>query len=269
MSNETTIHKSLSIRISTDGLSFCIYAPAGLPRYTYKTVEVKPVVSMAANLKEALRTEPLLQQPYQRVNVLITTPQFTTVPAVAFDREHVDDVFHFVFPGTERTHVSYNLLRRAGIAIIFGLDKNVRQLLLDDFPRARFYASASTLVEFFSERSIIGKHRRMFVYLHDGEATIYCFNQGRMLFANTYSVNGIADAQYYILNIWQQLGFNQLDDALSVVSDGERSAELVDKIRYFIKDVSLIERNEDFRDTVTRGNTTIPYDLQALLVCGF
>ncbi len=275
-----TPNKSLSIRIATDGLSFCVYAPAEAQPYTYKVWPVRPVVSMAANVKDALLQEPLLRQEYQRVNVLISTPQFTTVPAVEFDRDHVDDIYHFVFPDETQCHVSYNVLRRAGIAIIFGLDRNVRQLLLDDFPRARFYASASTLVEFFSEKSLIGAPRRMFVYLHEGEIsmrlgqqsqemTIYCFSQGRMLFVNTYPVHGTNDCQYYILNVWKQLRMDQMDDMLSVVDDSDASQQLVEKIRYFIRNVSLIERTEDFRDTLTRGNHLLPYDLQTLLICGF
>ncbi len=261
--------KSLSIRITTDGLSFCVYAPTGTPRYVFQKLRVKPVVSLAANLKEALMTEPLLKQPYKRVNVLITTPQFTTVPAVAFEREHIEDTFRFVFPKVEHTHISYNMLRRSGIAVIFGFDKHLRQLIIDDFPRARFYASASTLIEFFSERSLIGTNRKMYAYRHDDQLTVYCFQQGRMLFVNSYPVHGINDCQYYLLGLWKELKYDQLEDALFVVSDDDGSKELVDKIHYFLRNVSLIDRSDDFRETITRGNSTIPYDLQTLLVCGF
>lgn len=269
METQESIMKSLSIRITTDGLSFCVYSPTETPRYTFKQLKVKPVVSLAANLKEALMNEPMLKQPYKRVNVLITTPLFTTVPAVAFDREHVEDTFQFVFPKAERTHISYNVLRRSGIAVIFGFDKHLRQLIIDDFPRARFYASASTLIEFFSERSLIGTNKKMFAYRHDDQLTVYCFQQGRMLFVNSYPVHGVNDCQYYLLGVWKEMKFNQLEDTLFVVSDDDDSKELVDKIHYFIKQVSLIDRSDDFRDTITRGNATIPYDLQTLLVCGF
>lgn len=269
--------KSLSIRLSTDGLSFCVYAPAEAQPYIYKEYKVSPIISMAANLKEALQTEELLKQEYQRVNVLISTPEFTTVPALAFQREDVNDVFRFVFPKSGQQHVSYNVLRRAGIAIIFGLDKHIHQLLLDDFPRARFYASASTLIEFFSERSLIGANKKMYVYLHDEEMALYCFDQGRMLFVNTYAVRGVNDCQYYILNVWKQMGMEQIDDALCIVDDGDLSNQLADKIRYFIKNVSLIDRTEDVFRThlgtdlqgVTKSANLIPYDLQTLLVCGY
>lgn len=277
-----SVLKSLSIRISTDGLSFCVYTPSASQPYRYQTFEVKSVVSMAANLKEALLGIDLLKAQYQRVNVLVSTPQFTTVPTVAFDREHIADTFNYVFHGTtqpaeegrftpaDQQHVSYNVLRRSGIAIIFGLDRSVYQLLHDDFPRARFYAAASTLIEFFSERSMIGTGRTMYAYIHENEMTVYCFDQGRMLFVNTYPVRGLGDCQYFLLSVWKTLGFDQLDDVLEIVEDSNRlgshqdnvGQQLVDKMRYFVRQTSLTERN----DPQFAG---IPYDLQTLLVCGF
>ena len=285
--------KSLSIRISTDGLSFCVYSPTDEKPFRYQTFDVKPVISMAANLKEALQSVELLKVPYQRVNILVSTPMFTTVPTIAFDREHIADTFNFTFYGTTeptqsqrplhiaQQHISYNVLRRSGIAIIFGLDRNVYQLLHDDFPRARFYAAASTLIEQFSERSMIGTGRKMFAYIHDqqclssnvseaGMMTLYCFDQGRLLYVNTYSVRGLNDCQFYLLQVWKTLGFDQLDDSLTFVED-ERPArtasegaaqQLCRKLSYFIKQTSVAEPGEP----QLRG---IPYDLQTLLVCGF
>ncbi len=263
-------NKSLSIRVCPNGLSFCTYAPGQEEPFDYKVWDVNHTISLAANMKAALMNEPMLKQGYQRVNVLITTPHFTTVPVVAFQKEDIQAVYQFAFPKDTLQHVSYNVLRRSGIAIVFGLDRNIHQLLLDDYPRARFYASASTLIEFFGEKSLIGQGKKMFVYLHEKEMTLYAFDQGRMLFVNTYEAVSVADIQFYTLNVWQQLGFDQVDDSLFVVGDMEqRTSELAEKIKYFLQNVSVIDRGEDFRDRLTMGNTHIPYDLQTLLICGF
>lgn len=263
-------NKSLSIRVCSNGLSFCTYAPEQEAPFDYKVMDVNHTISLAANLKEALLNEPMLKQAYQRVNVLIATPRFTTVPVAMFQKEGIRSVYEFAFPKDTPQHVSYNVLRRSGIAIVFGFDRNVYQLLLDDFPRARFYAAASTLIEFFSERSLFGQGKKMFVYLHEKEMSVYAFEQGRMLFANTFSAASVADMQYYALNVWKELAFDQVDDSLFIVGDHEpRAIELSEKIKYFLQHVSVIDRSEDFKDRLTKGNTTIPYDLQTLLICGF
>ncbi|MBP5375001.1 MAG: DUF3822 family protein [Bacteroidaceae bacterium] len=270
MADNQINNKSLSIRVCSNGLSFCIYAPGQEEPFEYKEWDVNHTISLAANLKAALMNEPMLKQQYQRTNVLITTPHFTTVPVAAFDREDIHAVYQFTFPKDKPQHVSYNVLRRSGIAIVFGLERSIYQLLLDDFPRARFYASVSTLIEFFSEKSLFGPGRKMYVYQHEKEITLYAFEQGRMLFVNTFDCTSVADMQYYILNVWKELGFDQVDDALFVVGDMEqRMVELSEKIKYFLQNVSVIDRREDFKDRLTQGNTHIPYDLQTLLICGF
>lgn len=270
MAENIIINKSLSIRVCSNGLSFCTYAPGSDTPFEYVVHDVNHTISLAANLKTALLAEPMLKGNYQRVNVLISTPKFTTVPVAAFEKEDVQDVFGFTFPKEEGQHVSYNVLRRSGIAIVFGMDRNIHQLLLDDYPRARFYASASTLIEFFSEKSLIGVGRNMYAYLHEKEMTVYAFNQGRMLFVNTFAVSTVNDMQFFILNVWKELGFDQVSDSLSVVSDRQSVAqELTEKIRYFLQHADVIDRSDDFKEKITKGNTMIPYDLQTLLVCGF
>lgn len=269
MMNEV-LNKSLSIRVCSNGLSFCTYAPGQEQPFEYKVWDVNHTISLAANMKDALMHEPMLQQQYQRVNVLITTPHFTTVPVAAFQKEDIGSVYKFTFPKDAPQHVTYNVLRRSGIAIVFGLERSIYQLLLDDFPRARFYASASTLIEFFGEKSLFGQGRKMYVYLHEKEMTLYAFEQGRMLFVNNFVATSVADIQYYTLNVWKELGFDQVDDSLFVVGDVEqRTQELSQKIKYFLQHVSVIDRGEDFKDRLTMGNSLIPYDLQTLLVCGF
>lgn len=263
-------NKSLSIRVCSNGLSFCTYEPGSEVPFVYKEWTMNHTVSLAANLKEALLKEPLLQEEYQRVNVLVTTPRFTTVPVAAFDKDHVENFYRCAFPKDGPCRVSYNVLRRSGIAIIFGLDKIVYQLILDDFPRARFYASSSTLIEFFAERSLFGSGKKMFVYVHEKEMTVYVFDQGRMVFVNTFKAWLVTDMQFYVLNVWKELGMSQIDDTLLVVGDKEeRCKDFADKIGYFLQNVTIIDRSEDFKEKITEGNTVIPYDLQTLLVCGF
>lgn len=268
---ETTVNnKSLSIRVCSNGLSFCTYTPGQDEPFCYREYDVNHTISLAANLKAALLNDDMLKENYQRVNILVTTPHFTTVPVAAFQKDDIEAMYQLAFPNDRPQHVSYNVLRRSGIAIVFGLDKNIYQLILDDFPRARFYASASTLIEFFSEKSLFGPGKKMFVYLHEKEITIYAFEQGRMVYVNDFFASNVNDIQYYVLHVWKELGFTQTADVLNIVGDNEkRCAELSEKIKYFLQNVNVIERGEDFKDKLTAGNSIIPYDLQTLLICGF
>ena len=215
-----------------------------------------------------MQNEDILKAPYKRVNILITNTHFTVVPTIAFNSDDIRDIYKYNFPKDKVNHVSFNVLRRSGIAIIFGFDKNVYQLLLDDFPMARFYASASTLIEYLSEKSLSGKGKKMFAYVHENEMTLFCFNQGRMIFINSFESKTAEDNQYYILNVWKNLGLDQLEDKLCIIGDCDGREELADKISIFIKNVTLIDREHDYKYTKAMKTAMIPYDLQTLLVCG-
>lgn len=238
--------------------------------FVYSEYDVKPTVSMAANLRDALQNDPMLKdKTYKRVNVLITTRNCTYVPVSDFDAQSVNSVFEFNFPNSTGMKASYNVLRRAGLAIVFGIDRNMYQLIVDDFPHARFYTSDSTLIEFFGNHSLHGTYKSMFVYLHDESVTLYAFQQGRMTFSNTFHINNVDDAVYYCLSAWKTMDMDALEHYLKIVADGTIEEVFAARIQNFVKKVSVIERAEDFRQTITKGNTEIPYDLQTLLVCGF
>lgn len=269
MNSEELINKSLSIRIATNGLSFCSYAPMLRQPFEYREWDVQPTISLAANLKSALMTEPMLKERYQRVNVMIVSPHTTAVPVVDFDADRIGDFYKFNFPEDEGMHVTYNVMRKSGIAVIFGVERNVYQLLLDDYPHARFYASQSTLMEYLGGKTRMSNQGRIYAYLHEREATLYAFSGGRLLSFNTYSITSVEDCVYYVVSLSQQLGFSQTQDALVVIGNTGREDALRSLAQNFFKDVTVVDCREEFRNTITGGNGSIPFDLQTLLICGF
>ncbi len=269
MNNDKVLNKSLSIRISTNGLSFCTYSPGEKKAFEYKKIDVQPTISMAANLKNALMTEPELKGNYQRVNVMVVTPRTTCIPVEDFDPEYAESFYEFNFPDAEKTHVSYNVLNKCGIAVVFGIAKNVYQLLVDDFPQARFYASLSTIVEHIGNVEKTSRKNKMYAYVLERELTLYAFSNGTMLCFNTFPVTSIDDCVYYTLNMMQQMKFSQVDDSLQIIGNTGKEKNLLSKISSFVKDVTVVDCREEFGNSITGGDTSIPYDLQTLLICGF
>lgn len=269
MTETTKLNKSLSIRLTPNGLSFCTYTPLADVPFVYKKYDVQPTISLAANLKAAFQTEPMLKEEYQRVNVLITNAHTTYLPVNEFKAENIEDIYCFNFPKDTSMRVTYNVLRRSGIAIVFGIDRIIHQLIADEYPRARFYASSSTLIEYFSSKSFNSAGSTMHAYLHEKEATLFAFKQGQMLWSNSFDVSTTADSIYYILNAYEHLGLNHLDTPLHIVGDTGNEQNLMNQIQNFIKDVIVDEQQDNFQSSITQGAADIPYDLHTLLICGF
>ena len=120
---------TLSIRLSTDGFSFSIYNPILDSSLSYFSQEIESGTSMAANVKELLKSD-ILQYTYKRVNVLLVTRRFTLIPLeLAEDEEQYRAVFYYNHSMQENEKVLCNDLRKAYVKVAFGMDKSAWQQL--------------------------------------------------------------------------------------------------------------------------------------------
>lgn len=70
---------TLSIRLSTDGFSFCVQ-PSGRRRVLLLRPCSGRVLLLTANLKQTFRELAWLERPFRRVNVLMADKRFTFIP---------------------------------------------------------------------------------------------------------------------------------------------------------------------------------------------
>ena len=64
----------------------------------YEPYALNSSISIAANMREALRTVEMLRQPYHRVLVMVDAPVLM-VPAEEFDESAVDEQYRHAFTG--------------------------------------------------------------------------------------------------------------------------------------------------------------------------
>ena len=83
----------LIIRISRDGIALST-SDEGTVRY--ERYPMNSGISLAANMREALRTQLLLQDDYEKVLVLTDSPVLT-IPVNTFREEERDQLYHYTF----------------------------------------------------------------------------------------------------------------------------------------------------------------------------
>ena len=91
--------------------------------------------------------------PEEKVNILIDTPRFTTIPFDLFEDESSETLFYHNFSKIDNEIVLCNVLGKSNIALLFGMDKYAHQLLIEQFPKARIFASISPIIEHFVLKS--------------------------------------------------------------------------------------------------------------------
>lgn len=256
---------TLSIRLSTDGFSFSIYNPIAGDSFGYIRKEIRQTCSMAANLKEITAQSDFLLHPYKRVNILSVSRRFTLIPFDLFDDEQAETLFYYNFPKSANELILYTILKKTNAVVVFSIDKTVHQQLKELFPAARFYSQAATLIEHFAGKSRFGNSRKMYVYLRDNDMDVFCFERGKLLFANSLECSSTADRIYYLLHLWKQSDFDQERDEIHLTGMLEQKEELTAALKNYLKQVYIINPRAEFNNSELTRIDEVPFDMQTLL----
>ena len=247
---------TLSIRLSADGFSFYIHHPSKEDEKCYVPYKVDVSYSMTANIKEMLASTEILKHTFKKVNILIESPRFTFVPFDLYEDDHSDTLFYQNFSKIDNETVLCNILGKSNTVLLFGMDKHAHQLLGEQFPNARIFACVCPLMEHFTQKSRDNNFRKLYAHFQPNQMTIFAFDKGKLLLVNTFNCKQISDRVYYMLYVWQQLGFSQEKDQLYLTGKMDNQEELLTELNKFLRQVTPLP---------TLNN--LPFDIQTLMTC--
>lgn len=264
MSEHLTGNQRLVIRMSHCSLSF---STTEGEEVVYEQYALKSSISIAANMREALRTVEMLKQPYHRVLVMVDAPVLM-VPAELFDESAMDEQYRHAFTCVEQQVVMYTVLPDLNAVAVFAMSKDLRTVLTDAFGTVRFVAAMSPLWNHLNKRSYTGQRGKLFAYFHEKHVDVCSFAQNRFRFFNSYEVSGASDAIYYMLAVWKQLGLSADHDELYLTGDIVERDQLKEELNQFIKRIFIVNPVGEFNRASVAQIKDIPYDLVTLYVKG-
>lgn len=276
---ENMIKQRLTIRIGNRTMSFSaidVTAPAAViatledttaPVIRYEPYVVKSGVSMAANLREALRQAELPQLPIGKVRVMMDTPVLM-VPVELFEEDKAEVMYRHSFMESEQDLVLFNVLPDLNAVAVFSMNKDLKLVVDDNFPNANIIAAISPVWRHLHQRSFTGVRQKLYGYFHEGRVDVCCFQQHRFKFCNQYSVKHGHDAAYFLLYVWNQLALNPDHDELHIVGDLPDGEWLLEELRKYVTKVYVINPQVDFSEAPASLIKGMPYDLMTLYVKG-
>ena len=256
--------KRLIIRISKGRLSF---ATADGSDVLYEDYALNSSISMAANLREALRTVPLLEESFERVLVMVDTYTLM-VPANLFVEEESETLYHHAFTDVEQQLVMHTVLPDLNAVVLFAVQKDLRSVIANNFGDVRYTAAEAPVWRHLHQRSYTGQHQKLYGYFHDRRMEVFSYAQNRFKFCNSYAVNNPNDALYYLLAIWKQLTMDAEHDELHLVGDVNERDQLLEEAQKFVKRVFYINPSGEFNRAPVTQIKGMPYDMMVLFVKG-
>lgn len=235
---EQTEDYTLSIHLRSDGCYFAISNPTASNSYRGQNL----LFSLNTNtllqcLEETVYNYPILLKPFYKTYIIMQSSRFTFVPkAIEIREDKLNAYYDFCFPD-HTDIILHNECRRNQFYNLFGVDKDIYAFLKRTFDNPLFLHQLTPLCEYFYNRSKIGNNSKMYIHLQKGWLDIACFNPKGLLLANSFEYKEPHDAAYYILNVWEQQGFNQEKDELQLTGDKEQRQIISRIVQEYIRQV--------------------------------
>ena len=260
----SNLQQRLVIRISRGHMSFSTIIEGEI---VYKPYALNSSISVAANLREALRNEPLFSRSYHQVLVTLGAPVLM-VPTDLFQEDESEQLYRHAFSQQNQQYVSHAVLPDLSAVAIFPILKDLRTVLNDSFRNVQFCPAMAPVWRHFYHRSFTGQHQKLYAYFHERRLEVFSFGPNRFKFCNSFAVNNPNDALYYLLATWKQLAMEPEHDELHLAGDVPDREQLIEEVSKFVKRVFYANPSGEFNRAPITKIEGMPYDLMVLYIKG-
>lgn len=267
--NLSTLRQRLTIRVSRKSLSFSTATLANTEQpITFEPYAVKSGISMAANMREALKTATLPLQGYKMAQVMIESPVLI-VPIDKFKEEEIETLYrHSFVGGTNPDKILYNAMPYLNCVAVFPINKDLKMVIDDHFTNVVYIAAQTPVWHYLHRRSFTGARNKLYAFFHDGMVDIFCFQQNRFKYCNQFEARHYNDAIYFILYVWKLLSMRPTHDELHIVGDVPDKTEITDELKKYLQRVYVINPSGDFNRAPATKIAGMPYDIMTLYTKG-
>jgi hypothetical protein len=202
----------LSIQLSPDGFSFCIYDNsrdkyAGIESWGFQDAPGHHI--LCNYLKDIFDQSEWLNQAFERTSIIYETPVSTLIPVPLFKKENDIDYLKFNHWPAEDQLIRNDHLPLLDAKNIWSIPQNVHDLLTHTFPKATIHHHASSLIEsllLLNKNSDAGEV--VFVNVRKTWFDVVVLAKGKLLLFNAFKYRTKEDFIYYLIYVLEQLNLN-------------------------------------------------------------
>lgn len=206
---EDSVRYVLSIRFSTDGLSFCVHDSFDkLLAFYHRPYSLDSQTELVAKVKKAIVEEELLKLHYRKVYVVPCKEEKTLVPASVFQKEYLPD-FYRLCQHTEKNDVLlYRKIRPMEAYLVEALPRSFTTFLTSRYQSLCIVNSAYPFI-LNSLASTLLNREHLFVDIQDRYFDILITRNNDVLLFNSFAYQSVTDMVYYMLNCLKKTNVNK------------------------------------------------------------
>ena len=253
----------LTIRFSRNNMAFAVGDPQENGMLVYEPYEMNMGISVAANLREAFKVSELLQSGYKRLLAEMDTPVML-MPIDDFGTQDIETLYHHTYHRQGNEEILSSILPDLNAIAVFAINKDLKLVIDDHFKDIRIQPLMQSVWTHIYRHMYAGPRRKLFAYFHEKRMEVFCFQQNRFRFSNSYEVENEHDALYYLLYIWKLTGMDTEKDELCLIGDTPYLNGFIDKAKQHLKLCRLINQEVYFSNSQLAKRKELPYDMKAI-----
>jgi hypothetical protein len=229
----------------------CVVFSSRLNRYlAVVSVETKSDVDnhdLASQFEHLINDHEWLNQPFDKVHLIIGNHLNTLIPKIVFDKEAIPTYLGFNQEMADNVSATFDQLKNTSAVNVYAIEDKLKETVLQYYPDTDFWHFASIFIETTAiNRKNLMDDTVVFLNVRDGFFDLLHFKEGKLNFYNLFRYKTKEDFTYFLLAAFKQLGLNPEDVKLQLSGEISENDRLHEMIYRYIRHSSFVEKNENY-----------------------
>jgi hypothetical protein len=270
LSSFNSEENKLSIQLSLDGFSFCIYNTVSnkievLGSYEFVSKKNTPEKHLEL-VKEVFVEEPILKNSFKEVQVVHFNNLVAQVPQPFFDKENLPVYLNYTVKVLENDYITFDEVSNANLNNVYIPFVNINNFLLDQYGAFTFKHSSTVLIEKLLATYKNTDNSYVFINVMQQQFEIVVLINGKFQLYNFFNFSTKEDFIYYILFVAEQLNLNPEEFKIILMGDIEKESQLYDILYQYVRHISFFNPNS-FPEIIANTSKHTYFTLLNIIPC--
>ncbi len=237
---ENSSQYMLSIRYSTDGLSFCIHDPNNkLLVFFYQPYQLDTQDAVITKVKKIMVDDELLNLQYKKVFILPCSKEKILIPASLFREDDLVDMYRICLQPEKNDSLLYHKIEVLDSYLAEALPRSFVTFLNARYNSLCLVNSAYPFI-IHSLSNILFNTNHLFIDIHDQYFDLLLTQNNDVLLFNSFDYRSVTDVIYFSLNCLQQCQVDKDHIQTTVSGNLVNDPKLSELMGKYIPNISIL-----------------------------
>ena len=247
-------HFDLCIEINKDDLSFALinenHELVRLEKHPIKSETEKEKIN---KIEKIILSNKFLKIRIRKCKLILNDDLFTIVPNNLFDIKKYKEYYKFCFEKNKNQEIIFKNTQSINATSIFSIDKDLKGVILDFFPKTQITHASINLINSFSNSLDNSENQNILININETNFQIILFDKDNLQLYNYFDYVKDEDFLFYFLYVSKKLKIKQKECIINLSGKIEATSNKTNLIKKYFKNINFMKLN---------NKTEIPFFFQ-------